>query len=355
MVVFVRAVATHRRSLLLERRQHAVEAAQFESVIHLLEPGHRVGTQILVANLLEPARGQRAPIPFESRIHLVERCEHVAFEGLARVDLQRLRVVQRAPESHRRRKHDEWIPHHVQKPRLRKHLREHADAGRVGRALEHRPPRIAHGQRCEKPPQVSLPAVKLGRRQRGEVEGLGPIGARHRKRHAPIGRGRSHVGKGKLVFLWPVPACRDVVHRPLGGHDPAEGARHELLGEQKVAGREALVGRRAAEAVVEHQQFVEHRRARSPVADDEQRRIGGRRVRQLPAEASGRERLGQGVEGSRRGDRAHESPARGRRAAAMLPDEIEPHAKRHPMPKPRAPPRIGVKRFLCGLRCGGGG
>ena len=243
----------------------------------------------------------------------------------------------------------------MQKPGLRKHLREHADAGRVGRALEHRPPRIAHGQRREKPPQVSLPAVEFGRRQRGEVEGLGPIGARHGKRHAPVGRGRSHVGEGELVFLRPVPARRDVVHRPLGRHDPGEGARHELLGEQKVAGREALIRRRAAEAVVEHQQLVEHRRARPPVADDEQRRVGGRRVCQLPAEASGSERLGQGVESGSRGDRAHEPPARGRRAAAVFPDEIEPHTERHPVPKPRAPPRISVERFLRGLRCGGRG
>ena len=90
MVVFVRAVAAHRCGLLLERRQHAIEAAEFEPVIHLAQPSHRVGTQIFVADLLEPARGQRGPIPFEGRIHLVERGEHVALEGLARVDLQRL-------------------------------------------------------------------------------------------------------------------------------------------------------------------------------------------------------------------------------------------------------------------------
>jgi len=73
----------------------------------------------------------------------------------------------------------------------------------------------------------------------------------------------------------------------------AEVSTHELLGEEEVAGGEALNQVEWAEIpIVEHQHLVEQRGARPPVAEDEERIGGVGRSRQLAAAEAG---LGEGL------------------------------------------------------------
>jgi len=119
-----------------------------------------------------------------------------------------------------------------------------------------------------------------------------------------------------------------------------------------VAGGKALIGRRAAEAVIEHQDFVQQGRAASPVADDEHGRIGRRRLGQLPPKPGPAEWLGQRVEGGGGRDGAEQAESAGGNLPVVLPQQIKPDPQRHAMPEPRAPPRVGV--VIAG-RLGGGG
>lgn len=58
----------------------------------------------------------------------------------------------------------------MEKPRFRKHPRQHADASGVGGTFEDRPARIGDGQEGEKPAERGLPARQFRGRELGEVE-----------------------------------------------------------------------------------------------------------------------------------------------------------------------------------------
>ena len=94
-----------------------------------------------------------------------------------------------------------------------------------------------------------------------------------RKRHLAIRRAKPHVAQREFIFLRMLPAGRHVVHRPLLRQEPAEPTSDEAGQNQRLVRGEALECCGECKPLVQHHQLVQKRRPRSPMADDEDRRL----------------------------------------------------------------------------------
>ncbi len=114
-----------------------------------------------------------------------------------------------------------------------------------------------------------------------EVEIVAVDGTAPRPGHGVVGRALAQHDHGELFFLRAVEADGHVVLRAALRQKHLEGVVERAFGQEKVVREEALIGRGVSEVRVLGEEVVEERRAASPMADDEDRRLVERQALRL--------------------------------------------------------------------------
>ena len=171
-----------------------------------------------------------------------------------------------------------------------------------------------------------------------------------------IGKGDGHVrrrlaqhAQGELILLRTIPAGTHVVHGPALRHEKIEPVREKFLRQQKMIGFEAFVSRREVVTGVANQQFMQQRRSRSPMAQNEDGGLPDDR----PANASSvndfLNEAKQRVQQTHAGDDEGDVPARPVHGQSIAQEQSQPRQEVAAFPHARGPLRLS-RGFLDGRR-----
>ena len=234
---------------------------------------HGSATRVLVADLAELARPDemwrsRSNTSY-IRLKVLKTCSS---RPSYRRHLQPLVVVQPLPKVDRGGEDDVGVADDMDELRVGEHLQQRPDAGGVRRRLQHDPlgiPHVTHLRNQRKPRLPARQRLPPARRASPDTPGIAADGSGTRSSDTARGRpcctGRTRPPAGGPSRPPCCPSAAAWASRNLQArlHPPA---RHE-----KMVRREAGVGVGIGVPRVEHQQFVQQRRAGTPMADHEDR------------------------------------------------------------------------------------
>src|ERR1044071_9913546 len=141
------------------------------------------------------------------------------------------------------------------------------------RRFEHQRPPMFERQLLEKPQKRFLPLIDLGARYIPKRQ-VSIVMVTLLQKHPPHAwRFEREIAQCRFILLWRSHVPLDVVHRPAFGHEKLEELRAGRFRDEKSMRKERLIIVGEREALVDRHQVMQMRRAASPMAENEDRRM----------------------------------------------------------------------------------
>src|SRR5579875_543928 len=240
-----------------------------------------------------------------------EGTEDIFRQSLPRRPLESVNTVQQAPQLERGRIDNVEIPDEVNEACIREKFQKKGNAADVRRRFEDQAASSAPERPLPHQAEKSrLPASLYGRRQTTKVEQIGVGGRMIGEGDASIRRRLPEQTQGEFILLRPVPAGSHLIHGPAYGHQPAQKPRQPGTAQQEVMRSKAFVSGRRGMTGIMAEQFVQQSRARTPVAEDEERTVLDRRTGHTAAKDCLLRPTQQCMSGAYRRDDQGDRPAR---------------------------------------------